>query len=140
MRMVWIRQELLMYLIGVIIVTIAYVALYYVITLNSFFDGVDVETLKKNTFIKQEMFLVVLSDVHMGACNREYLKEIISFIFLFLTVYISPDTLNWSNFPILRAGSHAERATVNPLTKTIKINAFPDISKDTAVVLIKPIP
>ena len=53
-------QELLMYLIGVIIVTIAYVALYYVITLNSFFDGVDVETLKKNTFIKQEMFLIMV--------------------------------------------------------------------------------
>ena len=53
-------QELLKYLIGAVIVTLAYVAIYYVITLNSYFDGVDVETLKKNTFIKQEMFLVTI--------------------------------------------------------------------------------
>ncbi len=53
-------QEVLVFLIGVFVVTMAYVALYNVITLNVSFDGVDVETLKKNTFIKQEMFLVVL--------------------------------------------------------------------------------
>ena len=60
-------QELLMFLIGAVIVTFAYVALYYVITLNSNFDGVDVEVLKKNTFIKQEMFLVVLLTIFVCA-------------------------------------------------------------------------
>ena len=53
-------QTLLIYLMEVLLVAIIYTALYYVITLNSFFDGVDVETLKKNTFVKQELFIFVL--------------------------------------------------------------------------------
>ena len=53
-------QTLLVFLMEVLLVAIIYTALYYVITLNSHFDGVDVETLKKNTFIKQELFIFVL--------------------------------------------------------------------------------
>ena len=53
-------QTLLVYLMEVLLVAIIYTALYYVITLNSFTDGVDVEVLKKNTFIKQELFILVL--------------------------------------------------------------------------------
>lgn len=53
-------QTLLIYLMEVLLVAIIYTALYYVITLNSFTDGVDVEVLKKNTFIKQELFILVL--------------------------------------------------------------------------------
>lgn len=53
-------QTLLVYLMEVLLVSIIYTALYYVITLNSYFDGVDVETLKKNTFVKQELFILVL--------------------------------------------------------------------------------
>ncbi len=53
-------QTLLIYLMEVLLVAIIYIALYYVITLNSFTDGVDVEVLKKNTFIKQELFIFVL--------------------------------------------------------------------------------
>lgn len=53
-------QTLLIFLMEVFLVAIIYTALYYVITLNTFFDGVDVETLKKNTFIKQEIFILVL--------------------------------------------------------------------------------
>ncbi len=53
-------QTLLIYLMEVFLVAIIYTALYYVITLNSFTDGVDVEVLKKNTFIKQELFILVL--------------------------------------------------------------------------------
>ena len=40
---------------------IAYIGVYYVIILNMFFDdGVDVEKLKKNTFVKQELVLVAV--------------------------------------------------------------------------------
>ncbi len=53
-------QTMLVFLMEVFLVAIIYTALYYVITLNTFFDGVDVETLKKNTFIKQELFIFVL--------------------------------------------------------------------------------
>lgn len=53
-------QSLLILLMEIIIVTIIYVALYYVITLNHFFDGVNIETLKKNTFLKQEMAFIVI--------------------------------------------------------------------------------
>ncbi len=53
-------QSLLIFLIEILVVMMIYTAIYYVITLNIFFDGVDIETLKKNTFIKQEIFLVIL--------------------------------------------------------------------------------
>lgn len=53
-------KTLLIFLMEVLIVGIIYTAIYYVITLNTYFDGVDVETLKKNTFIKQEVFILVL--------------------------------------------------------------------------------
>lgn len=56
-------QTLLIFLIEVIVVAIIYVALYYVITLNIFFDGINGETLKKNTFVKQVLFLVVLAAI-----------------------------------------------------------------------------
>lgn len=53
-------QNLLVFLMEACIAMIIYVALYYVITLNTFFDGVDIETLKKNTFIKQEIAFVII--------------------------------------------------------------------------------
>ena len=53
-------KSLVIFIIEVLGVLIIYIALYYVISLNTFFDGVDSETLKKNTFLKQEIFLAVL--------------------------------------------------------------------------------
>ncbi len=53
-------QTILMFLIGFFVVMLAYIALYFVIALNTYFDGVDGETLKKNTFVKLELFIVVL--------------------------------------------------------------------------------
>ena len=54
-------EAVLIFLIEVLVVLMIYVGLYYVIVLNKYFDGVDVETLKKNTFIKQEIFLLVVT-------------------------------------------------------------------------------
>lgn len=53
-------QSLLIFIIEVLVVAVAYTAIYYVVTLNICLDGVSTETLKKNTFIKQEIFLIVL--------------------------------------------------------------------------------
>ena len=52
--------SILIFLLEVLVVTIVYIAIYYVICLNVYFDGVSGETLKKNTFIKQELLIVVL--------------------------------------------------------------------------------
>lgn len=43
-----------------LIALVIYVAFYYVVVMNVYLDGVDIETLKKNTFIKQIMAMVVL--------------------------------------------------------------------------------
>lgn len=53
-------QSLLIFIIEVLVVAVIYTAIYYVVTLNICFDGVSGETLKKNTFIKQELFIIVL--------------------------------------------------------------------------------
>lgn len=53
-------QTLLIFLMEIIVVAIVYTALYYVITLNIYFDGINGDTLKANTFVKQELFLLLL--------------------------------------------------------------------------------
>ncbi len=53
-------QTLLLSMVAFFVVVIIYVALYYVIVLNIHFEGVDVEILKKNTFVKQEIVLVMV--------------------------------------------------------------------------------
>lgn len=53
-------NAVLIFLMEVFVFAVVYIAIYYVISLNVFFDGVNGETLKKNTFIKQEIALVVL--------------------------------------------------------------------------------
>ena len=53
-------QSLLIFFIEVLVVEIIYTALYYVITLNVYLDGVSAETLKRNIFVKQEIVLLVL--------------------------------------------------------------------------------
>ncbi len=54
-------QAILVFAIEVFVVLMIYIALYYVIVLNKYFDGVDVETLRKNTFLKQEIFMIILT-------------------------------------------------------------------------------
>ncbi len=53
-------KTLLVFLAGYFVVTLAYIALYFVIALNTYFDGVDGETLKKNLFVKLELFVVAM--------------------------------------------------------------------------------
>lgn len=43
-----------------IICLIVYIAFYYVIVMNYYLDGVDVELLKKNTFVKQIIALIIV--------------------------------------------------------------------------------
>lgn len=53
-------NAILVFLAGYFVVVLAYIALYFVIALNTYFDGVDGETLKKNLFVKLEVFIVAL--------------------------------------------------------------------------------
>lgn len=53
-------QDLLLFMMGAILVLIVYVAAYYVISFNKYFDGIDGETLKSSLFIKQVMAAVVV--------------------------------------------------------------------------------
>ena len=43
-----------------LICLIIYIALYYVVVMNTYLDGVDIEVLKKNTLIKQILFIVAI--------------------------------------------------------------------------------
>lgn len=53
-------ETLIPFLITIIIAITIYIAVYYVITLNTSFDGVDVELLKKSKLIKQISFNLLL--------------------------------------------------------------------------------
>ena len=50
-------ESAIFFIIAELIALIVYIAFYYVITLNTYLDGVDMESLKKNTFIKQIVFI-----------------------------------------------------------------------------------
>ena len=51
-------ESLIFFAISELICLIVYTAFYYVIVINVYLDGVDIEVLKKNTFIKQIMVII----------------------------------------------------------------------------------
>lgn len=51
-------ESLIFFAIAELIALIIYTAFYYVIVINTYLDGVDIEVLKKNTFIKQLLWMV----------------------------------------------------------------------------------
>lgn len=51
-------QALIFFAIAELICLIIYTAFYYVIVMNLYLDGVDIEVLKKNTFIKQILWII----------------------------------------------------------------------------------
>lgn len=53
-------ENLLFFMIGELICLIIYTAFYYVVVINLYLDGVDIELLKKNTFIKQIVSMIVM--------------------------------------------------------------------------------
>lgn len=53
-------ESVIFFAIAELICLILYTAFYYVIVMNLYLDGVDVELLKKNTFIKQILSIVVI--------------------------------------------------------------------------------
>ena len=53
-------ELILIYIILLFILLSIYIAIYYIIVFNRFFDGINLETLKKNTAIKQIIFNVMV--------------------------------------------------------------------------------
>lgn len=54
------------YIMALVIGLSIYVAAYYIIVFNVYFDGIEIETLKKNTFIKQLIVNVVILAIALG--------------------------------------------------------------------------
>jgi hypothetical protein len=60
-------KSLLIYLIVFSLIMVAYTAIYYVIAINVFFEkGVDMQTLKKNTFLTQVKFWAIIFAIFVG--------------------------------------------------------------------------
>ena len=53
-------KEAIFFAIAILVLLLVYTAVYYVLALNTYLDGVELETLKKNTFIKQLIFFTIL--------------------------------------------------------------------------------
>ncbi len=54
---------ILYYLLTITIVLTIYIVVYYIITFNVYFDGVDGQTLKNNTFIKHLLFNLMVATI-----------------------------------------------------------------------------
>ena len=52
-------ETLLYYAIGIFVLLTIYTVIYYIYVFNKYFDGIDPEVLKKNTFIKQIKFYIM---------------------------------------------------------------------------------
>jgi len=60
-------QAIIAFMAAIVIVSIVYVAFYFVIALNTYFNGVSSETLKNNTMLKLEYFFVVILAILLAA-------------------------------------------------------------------------
>ena len=72
-------KKVIFFTIGIFALMLIYTAIYYVLTLNTYLDGVRLETLKKNTFIKQliifAMIIVVLISTLIWIGSKDILTE-----------------------------------------------------------------
>lgn len=53
-------KKVIFFAIAILVLMLVYTAIYYVLVLNTYLDGVELETLKKNTFIKQLIIFTIL--------------------------------------------------------------------------------
>lgn len=53
-------EAMIFFMIGELVALLVYTAIYYVVVMNVYLDGIDIELLKKNTFIKQIVGILVM--------------------------------------------------------------------------------
>ena len=70
-------EQLLFYALIIVGFLAIYTALYYVIALNTYLDGIYVETLKKNAFIKQLIFYLILFVILVSVLNFVKTQDIL---------------------------------------------------------------
>ena len=70
-------EMILYYIIFTFIVLSIYVAIYYIVVFNKYFDGISLETLKKNTLINQIIFniMVIAFELTIDSAVYEKLEE-----------------------------------------------------------------
>lgn len=83
-------EALIIYFIGLIALYTVYIALYYIIAFNKYFEnGIDPTTLKKNTFIKQITLNIILIVLAVSAITIVKVQDIVCGKFLNLSNGIS---------------------------------------------------
>ena len=60
-------KKIIFFFIAILLLLLIYTAVYYVLALNTYLDGVELETLKKNTFIKQLIVFTMIIVVSVSA-------------------------------------------------------------------------
>lgn len=71
-------ETVVIYLIGLVAILTLYIAAYYIFIFNRFFDeGINIETLKKNTFIKQLIVNVVIIAVLFSIFTLIKIQDIV---------------------------------------------------------------
>ena len=77
-------EFILYYLVAIFIGLTIYIAVYYIIVFNTCFDGIDIQTLKKNTFVKQIITNIIIISILIGALTIIKSQDIVfgSFITL----------------------------------------------------------
>lgn len=60
-------KRVIFYFIAVLVLLLIYTAVYYVLALNTYLDGVELDTLKKNTFVKQLITFTMIIVIAISA-------------------------------------------------------------------------
>ena len=83
-------EALIIYFIGLMILYTVYIAAYYIISFNKYFErGINPETLKKNTFVKQIITNIVLIILAVSAITIVKVQDVVCGKFLNLSNGIS---------------------------------------------------
>jgi uncharacterized membrane protein (UPF0182 family) len=79
-------ETILIYFIALMAIYSVYIALYYIIAFNIYFDkGINPETLKKNTFVKQLVTNIILAIVGISAVTLVNVQDVLFGKFLNLS-------------------------------------------------------
>ena len=77
-------EFILFYLIAIFIGLTIYTAVYYIAVFNTCFDGIDIQTLKNNTFVKQIIVNIVIISILIGGLTIIKSQDIVFGSFLTL--------------------------------------------------------
>lgn len=126
--------QLLYYGVTLLIILTIYTVIYYIVTFNKYFDGIDGQTLKTNTFIKQLLFNVMLIIILISGIILFNMQNLVTGTFLTLNDRTDTSLIGAGTADEIKLWGYRIFAIVLILAVFVAIKAF---KKDNTKKVIK---